>query len=60
MEVVIELRQLSKLKNPNVPIDINLKEYDAPEQRYCPAGVYEILRNEQQQTYLQYDVMPHF
>ena len=34
------------LKNPAVPIDVNLKLYDAPEQRYCPAGVYEIVRNE--------------
>jgi electron-transferring-flavoprotein dehydrogenase len=34
------------LKDPSVPIDINLAEYDAPEQRYCPAGVYEIVRNE--------------
>ncbi|EKD71816.1 MAG: hypothetical protein ACD_46C00089G0001, partial [uncultured bacterium] len=36
------------LKNPAVAIDINLKEYDAPEQRYCPAGVYEILRSDHQ------------
>ncbi|MFQ5935744.1 MAG: electron transfer flavoprotein-ubiquinone oxidoreductase [Acidiferrobacterales bacterium] len=28
---------------PSVAIEINLKEYDAPEQRYCPAGVYEIV-----------------
>lgn len=42
-----------KLKNPTVPVDINFKEYAAPEQRYCPAGVYEILRNEKQQPYLQ-------
>lgn len=42
-----------KLKNPGVPVAINLKDYAAPEQRYCPAGVYEILRNEQQQPYLQ-------
>jgi electron-transferring-flavoprotein dehydrogenase len=42
-----------KLKNPAVPIEINLKEYSAPEQRYCPAGVYEILQNQQQQPYLQ-------
>jgi electron-transferring-flavoprotein dehydrogenase len=42
-----------KLKNPAVPIEINLKEYAAPEQRYCPAGVYEILQNQQQQSYLQ-------
>jgi len=31
------------LKDPQVPIAINLQEYDAPEQRYCPAGVYEIV-----------------
>ncbi len=32
-----------KLKDPTIPIAINLKLYDAPEQRYCPAGVYEIV-----------------
>ncbi|MGH6619184.1 MAG: 4Fe-4S dicluster domain-containing protein, partial [Alphaproteobacteria bacterium] len=32
------------LKDPSVPIEINLAEFDAPEQRYCPAGVYEIVR----------------
>ena len=31
------------LKDSNVPIAINLALYDAPEQRYCPAGVYEIV-----------------
>ncbi len=34
------------LKDASVPIRINLARYDAPEQRYCPAGVYEILRDE--------------
>ena len=34
------------LKDDSVPIAINLAEYDAPEQRYCPAGVYEIVREE--------------
>jgi electron-transferring-flavoprotein dehydrogenase len=34
------------LKDPTIPIAINLAEYDAPEQRYCPAGVYEIVRND--------------
>ncbi|MBP2228519.1 electron transfer flavoprotein-ubiquinone oxidoreductase [Azospirillum agricola] len=34
------------LKNPEVPISVNLALYDAPEQRYCPAGVYEIVRND--------------
>ena len=31
------------LKDPTVPVRINLERYDAPEQRYCPAGVYEIV-----------------
>jgi len=31
------------LKDPSVPVDVNLALYDAPEQRYCPAGVYEIV-----------------
>ncbi len=31
------------LKNSEVPIETNLALYDAPEQRYCPAGVYEII-----------------
>jgi electron-transferring-flavoprotein dehydrogenase len=32
-----------QLKNALVPIETNLAIYDAPEQRYCPAGVYEIV-----------------
>ncbi|MFM8799713.1 MAG: electron transfer flavoprotein-ubiquinone oxidoreductase [Tagaea sp.] len=32
------------LKDPHVPVAHNLAVYDAPEQRYCPAGVYEIVR----------------
>ncbi len=31
------------LKDEHVPIDINLALYDNPETRYCPAGVYEII-----------------
>jgi electron-transferring-flavoprotein dehydrogenase len=31
------------LVDPEAPIRRNLAEYDAPEQRYCPAGVYEIV-----------------
>ena len=34
------------LKDASVPIVHNLALYDAPEQRYCPAGVYEIVREE--------------
>jgi electron-transferring-flavoprotein dehydrogenase len=33
------------LRDPAVPITVNLPLYDAPEQRYCPAGVYEIVRD---------------
>ena len=32
-----------KLRDPAAAIAINLAEYDAPETRYCPAGVYEIV-----------------
>jgi electron-transferring-flavoprotein dehydrogenase len=35
-----------RLKDDSIPVAINLALYDAPEQRYCPAGVYEIVREE--------------
>lgn len=31
------------LKQPQVMIDVNCREYASPETRYCPAGVYEIV-----------------
>jgi electron-transferring-flavoprotein dehydrogenase len=34
-----------RLADDRVPITTNLALYDAPEQRYCPAGVYEIVRD---------------
>ncbi|MFO0293576.1 MAG: electron transfer flavoprotein-ubiquinone oxidoreductase [Rhodospirillales bacterium] len=33
-----------RLRDPAIPVAHNLALYDAPEQRYCPAGVYEIVR----------------
>ena len=35
-----------QLKDAAVAISVNLAKYDAPEERYCPAGVYEILHDE--------------
>ena len=35
-----------KLTNPDIPVDVNLPKWDEPAQRYCPAGVYEIMEND--------------
>ena len=35
-----------KLTDPSIPLDYNNKIYDEPAQRYCPAGVYEIIEKE--------------
>ena len=35
-----------QLKNPEIAIDVNYALYDGPEQRYCPADVYEFVKSE--------------
>ncbi|NLN67699.1 MAG: electron transfer flavoprotein-ubiquinone oxidoreductase [Alcaligenaceae bacterium] len=41
------------LKNPDIPVETNLKVYAGPEQRYCPAGVYEFIKDDTGEDKLQ-------
>jgi electron-transferring-flavoprotein dehydrogenase len=36
-----------KLRDPSIPIAVNLPKYGEPARLYCPAGVYEVVYNEQ-------------
>ena len=35
-----------KLADPSIPLEVNLPKWDEPAQRYCPAGVYEIVEED--------------
>jgi len=41
------------LKNAGVPVSVNFAKYAGPESRYCPAGVYEFVKNEDNTERLQ-------
>ncbi len=41
------------LKDASVPVSINLAKFAGPEARYCPAGVYEYVKNDDQSDRLQ-------
>ncbi len=41
------------LRDANVPVSVNLEKYAGPESRYCPAGVYEFLKNDDGSSRLQ-------
>ncbi|MBR7889945.1 electron transfer flavoprotein-ubiquinone oxidoreductase [Marinomonas sp. A79] len=40
-----------QLKDPNVPIHSNLLKFAEPAQRYCPAGVYEVVESNQESIF---------
>jgi electron-transferring-flavoprotein dehydrogenase len=42
-----------RLKNAALQVAVELKEYDGPSRRYCPAGVYEYIKNEAGQDVFQ-------
>ncbi|WP_299795672.1 electron transfer flavoprotein-ubiquinone oxidoreductase [uncultured Shewanella sp.] len=41
-----------RLKDARIPIDVNLVKFDEPAQRYCPAGVYEVIEEEGESKFM--------
>ena len=42
-----------QLADPAIPVEVNLRLYGGPEARYCPAGVYEFVGQEEGEPRLQ-------